>query len=858
MTRPEPLRPEALRLTVDPAVFPFQTTEELPPVAGRIGQDRAVKAMEFGLRIRSPGYSIFMAGVPGTGKSTYARSLVAEVAQEQPAPDDWCYVHNFEDPGEPIILRLPPGRATRFARDLDQMVGDLKTAIPRVFDSEDYERQRNEVAKTVHESQQRALAELERAASERGFTLKSTSTGFVTAAVRGDRPLTAEDFEALDEEARREIEVNRQDLQAVVTETVRQMRVVERSARERLAQLEKDVALYVAGPLVDELREQYRDFDPVLRYLDSVQRDIIENLADFRPGDEKPSVMTVLAGRPGAGPDLSRYRVNVLVANGESQGAPVVLETNPTYYNLFGSVEYKGEFGMMTTDFTMIKGGALHRANGGYLILQALDVLTNPLAWTALKRALQTGEVRIENIGQQLRVVPTATLKPGPMPLQVKVVMIGSPLIYLLLHRFDEDFRKLFKIKADFDLETENSPERVAEYAAFVGSVCRQGGLLHFGRDAVARVVEYSCRLAEDRRKLSTRFNEIAELVYEASAVAELDGARTVGDHHVERALGEKIERSDRLEQKVQELIARDVILVDTLGEMIGQVNGIAVADVGDYRFGKPSRITAAVGLGRAGVVNIDRESRLSGRIHSKGVLILGGYLLGKFARRNPLALSATIGFEQVYEEVEGDSASAAELCALLSSVGRIPLRQDLALTGSVNQHGQIQPVGGINEKVEGFFRACKARGLTGGQGVIIPARNVENLMLQKEVVEAARKGEFSLYAVHTIDQVMELLSGLPFGDEREDGTYPPRTVCHLVEKGLVDLARRMVSFGREAAGQPEGDRQPSPDSPPGRPAEPELPPGPEGGPGEPPEDGAKGHSCPGRGDPCGHQDQCL
>ncbi len=823
------LGPEDLRLTVDPSVFPFRTTEELPPVEGRIGQDRAVRAMEFGLRMRSPGYNIFMAGVPGTGKSTYARSLVAEVAREQTTPADWCYVHNFSEPDRPIIIRLPPGRANRFARDMERLVADLKTAIPRAFDSEDYERQRNEIAKAVHERQQLAVEELERAAAERGFMLKSTSTGFLTAAVVNGRPLTQEDFEALDEAQKRAIEARRRELQEIMTETVHKMRAAERAARERLADLEKEIALWAAGPLLEELREKYREFGAILGYLDQVERDVMENLGDFRPAEEKPSVVSLLGARPTQDTGMHRYRVNVLVSNADTRGAPVVFETNPTYYNLFGSVEYKGEFGLMTTDFTMIKAGALHRANGGYLIVQAADVLANPFAWTSLKRALKTSEVRVENMGQQIRTIPTATLKPEPMPLDVKVVMIGSPLLYLLLHHLDEDFRKLFKIKADFDLETDHTPERVLAYAAFVGSVCRQGNLLHFEREAVAKVVEYACRLAEDRHKLSTRFNEIAELVYEASAVAEMEEAALVAATHVETALRDKIDRSNRLEQKFQELIARGTLLVDTNGEVIGQVNGVAVVDVGDYRFGKPSRITATVGLGRAGVVNIDRESRLSGRIHSKGVLALSGYLLGKFGQSQPLALSASIGFEQVYEEVEGDSASSAELCALLSAIGRIPLRQDLALTGSVNQRGQIQPVGGVNEKIEGFYQACKSQGLTGSQGVIIPARNLGNLMLRPEVVEAVRQGKFAVYAVETIGQAMELLSGLPFGEETADG-YRPGTVCHRVETGLRELARRMVSFGREAAGQPEIEHRTPPAARPREPGEPDMPPGPERG----------------------------
>jgi predicted ATP-dependent protease len=786
--------------------------------------------MEFGLRITSPGFNIFMAGASGTGKSTYARQLVAEVARGQMEPDDWCYVHNFEEADHPVILRLAPGRAAVFARDMEQLVHDLKGSIPRAFDSEDYERQRNEILKTVHERQQEAFAELERAANERGFALKSTSTGFVTAPVVKGQLLSPEDYESLDEASKRVLETRRQQLQEVMAETIRRVRGVERAAREQLAELDNGVALFAAKPLLDELREDYQDFPPILSYLDQVQEDVVQHLSDFRQTEEKPAAVNLLGARVGGAPDLSRYRVNVIVANDGTKGAPVVFETNPTYYNLFGSMEYRGEFGMMTTDFTMIKGGSLHRANGGYLILQATDLFTDPVAWLALKRALKTDEVRIENIGQQFRLVPTATLKPEPMPLQVKVVMIGSPLHYLLLQHYDEEFRKLFKIKADFDVETASSPERIAQYAAFVGSVCRQGNLRHFDREAVARVIEFSCRLAEDQTKLSTRFNDISELIYEASTVATLEGAVNVGAQHVDTALREKVDRSNRMEERVQEFIARGVILVDTEGEVIGQVNGVAVLDLGDHRFGKPSRITATAGLGRAGIVNIDRESRLSGRIHSKGVLTLGGYLLGKFARKQPLALSATLGFEQLYDEVEGDSASGAELCCLLSAIGRIPLRQSFAMTGSVNQRGEIQPVGGVNEKVEGFYQVCKARGLRGDQGVIIPSRNVANLMLNEELVDAVRAGRFHVYAVDAIDQAMELLSGVRFGGEDPDGAFELGTVCHRVETGFRDLAERMARFSRDLLGPSEVEVRTAAPSPDKAPGEPGLPPGPEDG----------------------------
>jgi len=803
------LDPGSLRLMCDPTCFPYETTDQVPPLEGMIGQERAMRAMEFGLKVRNPGYNIYMAGVPGTGKTTYAQALVSEVARGQKPPDDWCYVYNFDDPDRPLALRLPPGKGAEFQRDMEELVQDLKVHIPRVFESADYEQQRSETMSKYQARISEILRNLVERARAHGFALQQTAAGFLVAPLIHGQPITSEQYQELPEDMRREIEERGTQVQEWISEAQRQVRLLEKEARGAIRELEQRIARVAVGPLIERLQEKWRDFPLVGNYLSRVEQDVREHLDEFRSADgESPPVpLPFMPPRQERESAVLRYRVNLLVNNAGAQGAPVVVETNPTYYNLFGAVEYRSHMGVMVTDFTMIRAGALHRANGGYLILQARDVLTNPGAWEGLKRALKNRSIQIENMGEQFRLIPTRTLRPEPIPLDVKIILVGNPLLHMLLYYYDEDFRKFFKIKADFDTEMPRTPENLEGYFRFLSSLCRREGIRHLDRTAVAKVVEYSSRLAGSQKKLSTRFNEVVEVVYEANVWAEADGSPVIRASHIEKAIEEKVYRSNRIEEKIREMIAEGKILVDVDGAVVGQVNGLSVIQVGDYTFGRPSRITARTFLGEEGVVNIERETEMSGNIHSKGVLILGGYLGGKYAQDKPLSLSARLVFEQTYEEVEGDSASSTELYALLSSLSGLPIRQDLAVTGSVNQNGEIQPIGGVNEKIEGFYAVCKVKGLTGRQGVIIPYQNVDDLMLKEEVVEAVRAGKFHIYAVRTVDEGIELLTGVPAGTLQPDGTYPEGTVHYLVDRKLREMAEKLTAFGG-ARSRPRANRR--------------------------------------------------
>lgn len=787
-----------LRRRCNPGFFTFSSTAEVPPLEDIVGQERAIRAVEFGLRVSSPGYNIYLSGLTGTGKTTYARAVAQRIADGDPVPHDWCYVHNFSQPDMPLALHFPPGLGSEFCQDIKELVEDLRNEIPKVFDSEDNEHQRSEVLREHQEQMNELFNQLEKEVQAEGFILRRTNAGLATVPALDGQPLSQEGFASLGPERQEEIERRSKAVQARVAEALRQGRNLEKEARQRIKDMEKEVGLWVVGHPIERLLRKYEGLPRVVDHLQAIKQDVVENLDSFRAqDDEKPAPFPWMEAPRDDNP-LNKYKVNLFVDNSRLQGAPVVFETNPSYYNLIGQAEYKSHMGGMFTDFTMIKAGALHRANGGYLILQVADVLRNAGAWEALKLALKNNEVRIENLGEQFRPVVTAGLKPEPIPIRVKVMLIGNPHLYYLLYNHDEDFRKLFKIKADFEVDMARTPAHMEKYATFISSLCHRENLRHFDPTAVARVVEYSSRLAGDQEKLSTRFNEVVEIIYEASAWASQESWDLVSQAHVDRAISEKIYRSNKPEERLQELIHEGKILVDTAGNVVGQVNGLAVLDLGEYSFGKPSRITAKTFMGEKGVVNIEREIELSGAIHNKGVLTLSGYLGGKYAQETPLSLSASITFEQLYEGVEGDSASSTELYALLSSLSGLPIDQGIAVTGSVNQNGEIQPIGGVNQKIEGFFAVCQARGLTGNQGVIIPHQNVGNLMLKDEVVEAVAAGTFHVWAVATIDEGIELLTGTPAGEMTPGGRYPENTVHALVADRLQKLARGLAGFARE------------------------------------------------------------
>ncbi|HHX87429.1 MAG TPA: AAA family ATPase [Firmicutes bacterium] len=779
----------------------FTTTEEVPPLEGLLGQERAVRAMEFGLRVKRPGYNIFMTGLTGTGKTSYARSMVQKIAVEEPTPDDWCYVYNFKNPEQPIALNLPAGQGAVFCREMEELVEDLKVVIPKAFDSEDYERQKGTYMKQYQESRSVLLDELNRAAQGQGFTLRRTSSGFATIPLVGGEPVSEEEYAKLSPDEKEGLERKSADLQIKAMEIMRRIQKAEKEIKEQLKQLDQRVGLMAIGYLFNDLSDKYDRFDKVRNYLKAVQEDVLANLGDFRLDEDEQSTPLAWAWlkRPGREQAALRYRVNLVVDHRDTKGAPLVYEANPSYYNLLGRVEYENRLGMVITDFSMIKAGAFHRANGGYLILQARDLLSNLQAWEVLKRSLKANQVCIENMGEHVGLIAMSSLKPAPIPLNLRVILIGNPYLYHLLYQYDEDFQKLFKIKADFEIEMDRTSDNLAKLAGFISSCCRREGLKHFDRSAFCRVVEYSCRLAEHQQKLSTRFNEIVELLYEADTWSGIEGSPVVREEHIRRALQEKVFRSNKIEQKIKEAIKTGQILLEVEGEKTGQINGMSLIDLGDYQFGRPSRITATAYPGKKGIINIERESQLSGRIHDKGVLILSGYLGKRYGRQEPVNLSASLCFEQSYSGVEGDSASAAELLALLSGIGGVPLKQGLAVTGSVNQTGEIQPVGGINPKIEGFYAACKISGLTGEQGVVIPSRNCQNLMLAGEVIQAVSQKEFHIFAIDHIEQGLELLTGMPAGEMDAKGAFPPGSVNYRVVEQLQQFNRQLARQARES-----------------------------------------------------------
>lgn len=795
------LSTDQLRRRCDVSIFDFKSTEELPPLDEVVGQERAVRAATFGIEIERPGYHLYALGPAGTGKTTTVMKFLEGKAAQQPVPDDWCYVNNFEDPDKPLVLPLPAGKGLQLQKDMEDLVQELETELPRVFDSEQYRNEREQIQEEHQKRQEELMGNLQRKAEEKDLALVQTAQGLLIAPLIDGEPMPPQRWGQLDEGTRQKLEARQKEIQEEMRETRRRVQALQREARQRIRELDRQVVSNCVAHVIDDLIGRYREQEKVAQFLKRVRKDILDNVRAFKQLQEAqkgPEQMMAGLGLPGPSqgrPTFDQYRVNLLVDHSRSDRAPVVLETYPTYYNLVGRIEHQAQYGALVTNFRMIKSGALHRANGGYLIVETLDLLTKPFAWETLKRALRNQEVKIELMGEEFRLVPTRSLEPEPIPLSIKVVMIGDPLFYYLLYNLDEDFRELFRVKADFGTDADWTDEMAHSYARFIGNVCREEGLTPFEPPAVGRVVEYGSRQAGDQTKVATKFGEVVDLIREADYWARKNGNGVVTAQDVQKAIEEKIYRSNRLEELIQRLIHEGTLLIDTEGEVVGQINGISVVPLGDYSFGKPSRITARTYVGSEGLINIDRETRLGGPLHNKGVLILTGYLGGKFAQDIPLALSASITFEQLYEEVEGDSASSAELYALLSSLSDIPARQGIAVTGSVNQRGQVQAIGGVNEKVEGFFKVCKLKGLTGSQGVLIPKSNVKNLMLQDEVVDAVREGRFHIWAVSTIDEGIEILTGVEAA-----------TVNAAAQKRLRELAEKVRAFVRQKEDKPQTD----------------------------------------------------
>ncbi|NWF51850.1 MAG: AAA family ATPase [Nitrospirae bacterium] len=785
---PEKLSIDELYKVCDPNIFSFNTTEELKEVKETIGQKRAIHALDFGLSLQSIGFNIFILGEHGTGKMTTVKSFLSKKAMQEPVPLDWCYVFNFKDPDAPITISLEPGEAIIFQKDMEELIKILRVEIPKVFESKEYDKQKNKILEEAQARQKEIFAGLEQEAQEKGFSVRKTVSGLIIIPVnKKGEPLTEEEFEALDEKTKKRIDVIGKALQEKLNDVVRVIRETEKSVKERLARLEKEAALSAVGHLIDELKGKYMEHEKISFYLEDVKEDILTHLEDFKVQEEQPPSIPFMK-IPKMEPTFTRYSVNVLVNNKECKGAPCIFESNPTYYNLFGRIEHKIQYGIAITDFSMIKGGSLHKANGGYIVIDALDLLRSIFAYDALKRAIRNKELKIEDVWEQYRLISTTTLKPEAIPLNVKVILVGNPILYYLLYNLDEEYRELFKVKADFDIRMEKTDETIQNYAFFVSNLCKEENLLPFSRTGVAKVVEIGSRIAEHQDKLTLKFSEIADIIREASYWASKANSGIIQGEHVLKAIEERIYRTNRIEERLREMILEGTLIVDTEGKKSGQVNGLAVIDLGDYSFGKPSRITAKTYAGKAGVVNIERETKMSGRIHEKAILIITNYLGSKYAIKKPISLSASITFEQLYDMVEGDSATCAELYALLSSIANIPLKQNIAVTGSMDQNGDVQPVGGINEKIEGFFDLCKFRGLNGSHGVIIPRRNVKNLMLKSELIDAVREGMFNIYPIDRVEEGIEILTDLPVGELKDDGTYPENTVNYLVVKRLTEI----------------------------------------------------------------------
>ena len=809
----EPLAAEQLCWRCDTSSWSFETTEDLEDLGEVIGQARAVEAILFAVGIEQPGYNIFALGPEGMDKHGIVRRFLETKAVEQPAPADWCYVNNFREAHAPNAIELPPGRGMAFKQDMARLITDLHDVLISAFESEEYRTRRQVIEEELKERQQASVAEVEAAAKEKGLTLVRTPVGFAFAPVSEGKLVPPEVFEHFPKETREKIEADIEELQKRLQAALEQTPLWIKETREKVRALNQETAELAVGHLIGALRDSYADLPRILEYLEEVQKDVIGKVEIFLQQPKQGAVPQMARDADSGSDPLRRYQVNLVVHNDVAvEGAkgdlgkgraPVVYEDNPTFDRLLGYIEHRAELGALVTDFNMIRPGALHKANGGYLILDARKVLTRPLSWDGLKRALFAKEIRTEPMAQMIGLLSTTSLEPEPIPLDLKIVLIGDRELYYLLSFYDPEFGDLFKVSADFDELIDRSESNDQLYARQVATLVRENALRPFGRKAVGRVLEQAARQAGDAERLSAKTDTVADLLREADHWAQAEGRKVVERADVQKAIDKQIYRQDRIRQRMQEQILRGTVLIDDRGAKVGQINGLSVLGLGGFAFGRPSRITARVRLGRGDLVDIEREVELGGPLHSKGVLILRGFLSSHYASDRPLSLSASLVFEQSYGGVDGDSASSAELYALLSAIAEVPIKQSFAVTGSVNQHGEVQAIGGVNEKIEGFFDLCRERGLTGEQGVLIPAANVRHLMLRPDVIEAVRDGRFQVYPVTSIDQGVEILTDLPAGRRGPDGRFPADSLNHRVEARLIELAEQRRAF---AKGENEGE----------------------------------------------------
>ncbi len=793
------LSPEQLFNRCDPATLPGDSTDDLEDLPGLIGQERAIEAVAFGVGVKHQGYNLFALGTSGTGKHSVIADYLRRQATRQATPDDWCYVNNFADPQRPNALRLPPGRARPFCEAMRKLIDELKAVLPATFEGDDYRARREVIDEQFKQQAESPFSALQQKAQKESVALIRTPMGLALAPLKEGEVLRPEEFNKLPEVEQERIKKVIDGLQEELEVVVRRMPELERKHREAVRALNHDMTRFAVGHLIEELRRGHQDLPEVIAYLGEVEGDIVENSDDFLP-QARPMPMAP-GMEEGDGPDRSfrRYQVNVVVENAPGQGAPIYYEDRPNHQTIVGRVEHMARFGTLVTDFNLLKPGALHKANGGYLIIDVIRLLQSGIGYESLKRALRAREIRIESVEQMLSLASTISLEPEPIPLDIKVVLVGEPMVYYLLQQHDPDFAELFKVPVDFEDRVDRNVHNTALMARLIATSVRRENLRAFGRTAIARVIEQASRMVEDSQKLSTHMRSINDLIVEADHFAGLAGTARVEAEHVQAAIDAQIRRTDRLPQRLREEILRGTYHIDTTGARVGQINGLAVIGMGTTSFGRPSRISARVRLGRGEVTDIEREVELGGPLHSKGVLILAGFLGGRFGRDKPLSLTASLVFEQSYGGVDGDSASMAELCALLSALAEVPVQQRFAMTGSVDQNGRSQAIGGVNEKIEGFFDLCRDRGLTGEQGVIIPASNVKHLMLRGDVLAAAREGRFHIHAIEDVDQAIELLTGMPAGKPAADGSYPDGSINARVARRLADFAEKAAAFARRS-----------------------------------------------------------
>lgn len=779
-----------LKMSCDPSIFNFKTTAELENITTGIGQERGIKALEFGLQVDVKGYNLYLEGPSGVGKTMYTKNYLDTISKKQKVPSDWCYIYNFDNPNEPIAVSLPAGQGKVFKDAMDGFISEVKKDIKKTFNADDFEKEKALIKQEFEEKRSSILDKLNEDASKHNFQVKSSQNGIYMMPIVDGRAIDEEEFDKLDDTLKQEYENKAVIVQNQIMQAIEQIKTIEMQSDKKISEWQSNIALLTINVHVNYLKSQFKRNKKITKFLNDVKQDVLKNVSYFLNEDkEKEKQQQVNPVNRKQDPSLN-YRVNLFIDNSNSEGAPVIMDSNYSYHNIFGSLEYENYYGSLKTDHTMLKPGLLQKANGGYIIFQAKDLLQNSMCYEALKKALRVKEVSIENTADQRSSMVMVSLKPEPIPLDLKVILIGNNSIYQTLLAMDSDFRKLFKIKVEFEDDAPFNKENANKLARIIHGFCESENLPHLDKNAMARIIEYASKIAGSHKKLSTRFDNLIQVAGEAATWAKISKSKIVTEDFVKKALSERIERVKKFDSKYMEMIKDNSLLINTDGFDVGTLNGLTVMTIGDYSFGKPAKITVNTYTGKNGIVNIEREVELSGSSHSKGVLILSGYLGEMFAQDIPLCLTASICFEQLYNGVDGDSASSTELYGLLSSLSGIPINQSIAVTGSVNQKGQIQPIGGVNEKIEGYFQICKMRGLNGKHGVMIPVQNVDNLQLDDEIVDAVKNNLFHIYAVSTIEEGIEVLTGVPAGKKDKNGHFPAGTVNYLVYEKLKKYAK--------------------------------------------------------------------